>query len=124
MLRKLTVAAAFTTLVALAQPALAQKAGPNGGMVAGKAGHETELVVSPMELTVYVLHEGKPDDTTGTRIKAVIQQAGKNVSVDFVDVGGKKLVAKLVAPLEKGAIVVVTGKDHHGDAVSARYVVN
>ena len=54
----------------------------------------------------------------------MIQQAGKNVSVDFVDVGGKKLVAKLVAPLEKGAIVVVTGKDHHGDAVSARYVVN
>jgi hypothetical protein len=33
----------------------------------------------------------------------------------------KRLVAKLAAPLGKGAIVVLTGKDHHGDAVSARY---
>ena len=108
----------------MAQKAAAKKTGPNGGMVYGKDGHETELVVSPTELTAYVLHDGKADDTKGTKIKAVIQQAGKNASVDFVDAGGKKLVAKLAAPLDKGAIVVITGKDHHGDVISARYVVD
>ena len=123
MLRKMSLTAAVAALVATALPALAQKAGPNGGMVVGKAGHETELVVSPTELSVFILHDGQPDDTKGTKIKAVIQEAGKNATANFVDVGGKKMVAKLAAPLGKGAIVVVTGKDHHGDAISARYVV-
>ena len=109
---------------AFAQKAAPQKTGPNGGMVSGKNGHETELVVGPTELTAYVLHDGKADDTKGTKIKAIIQQAGKNASVDFADVGGRKLVAKLAEPLTKGAIVVVTGKDHHGDVISARFVVD
>jgi hypothetical protein len=109
---------------AFAQKAAPQKTGPNGGMVSGKNGHETELVVGPTELTAYVLHDGKADDTKGTKIKAVIQQAGKNTMVDFADVGGKKLVAKLAEPLAKGSIVVVTGKDHHGDVISARFVVD
>ena len=34
------------------------------------------------------------------------------------------MVGKLAAPLGKGAIVVLTGKDHHGDVVNARYVLN
>lgn len=122
MFKKLFISLAVVAPLALSVSALAQKAGPNGGMVVGKAGHETELVISPAELTVYVLHDGKADDTAGTKIKAVIQQDGKTATVDFKEAPGKKLVAKLAAPLAKGAIVVVTGKDHHGDAISARYV--
>jgi hypothetical protein len=124
MSKKIALALAILAPLALSVPALAQKAGPNGGMVSGTAGHETELVISATELTAYVLHDGKPDDTKGTKIKAVIQQAGKNMTVDFADVGGKKLVAKLAAPLTKGAIVVLTGKDHHGDVISARFTVD
>ena len=90
---------------------------------AGSGGHQTELVVSPTELTVYLLENGKPHDSKGTNMRAVIQQSGKTATVNFVDQQGKKLVAKLPAPLDKGAIVVLTGKDHHGDQFNARYVI-
>ena len=123
MLRYLILSIAVTAFVAAAQPVLAQKAGPNGGMVAGKAGHETELVVSPTELTVYVLDGGKAHSSKGVAMKAVVQEGGKTATLAFVDVDGKRLVAKLAAPLGKGAIVVLTGKDDHGDAISARFVV-
>jgi maltose-binding protein MalE len=123
MLRKSAFAAAAAILLALAQPALSQKSGPNGGLLAGKEGHETELVVSPTELTVYVIDHGKIHETKGVKIKAVIQDAGKTTSVDLAPADAKRMVAKLAAPLGKGAIVVLTGKDEHGDVINARYVL-
>lgn len=123
MLRSLILAAVSAVMLAAAHPALAQKAGPNGGLVAGKGDHQTELVVSATELAVYILDHGKPHETKGVKIKAVIQHEGKTVSVDLADAAGKKLVGKLPAPLAKGAIVVLTGKDDHGDVISARYVL-
>lgn len=111
--------------LAFAGSAIAQqKLGPNGGMVTGKNGHETELVVSPAELTVYILDDGKVHTTKGTKLKAVIQDGGKATPVELKEAAGDKLVGKLPAPLAKGAIVVLTGKDDHGDAISARYVIN
>jgi ABC-type transport system involved in cytochrome bd biosynthesis fused ATPase/permease subunit len=101
-----------------------QKAGPNGGMVAGKDGHETELIVSPAEMTVYILDEGKVHSTKGSNLKAVVQDGGKVTPIELKDADGKKLIGKLAAPLPKGAIVVLTGKDGEGHAVSARYVIN
>lgn len=111
--------------VALTTAAYAQqKVGPNGGLLAGKAGHETELVVSATELTVYLIDGGKAHSTKGASLRAVIQDAGKSTTVPLVDIENRKLVGKLSAPLGKGAIVVITGKDDHGDAVSARYTIN
>jgi hypothetical protein len=43
--------------------------------------------------------------------------------VPLVDVENRKLVGKLESPLGAGAIVVVTGKDDHGDVLSARYTI-
>jgi hypothetical protein len=105
-----------------ATPAFAQKSGPNGGLVAGSGSHQTELVVAPSELAVYLLEDGKAHESKGTTMRAVVQQGGKMTTINFTD-DGKKLVAKLAAPLEKGAIVVLTGKDHHGDLFNARYVM-
>jgi hypothetical protein len=122
MQRKLTVIVA-ALMLALAGPVLAQSKGPNGGLVSGAKGHQAELVVSPTELTVFLLEDGKPHESKGTTMRAVIQQAGKTTTVNFVDQKGEKLVAKLAAPLEKGAVVVLTGKDHHGDQFNARYVI-
>jgi len=122
MPRKLAGLIAGLALLAWAAPGLAQT-GPNGGMVAGAGSHKTELVVGPTELTVYLLEDGKPHESTGTTMRAVIQQAGKTTTVDFADQAGKKLVAKLPAPLDKGAIVVISGKDHHGDRFNARYAI-
>ena len=124
MLRNLALLIVTLGLLGTVAPTLAQTTGPNGGMLAGKGNHQTELVVSPTELTVYILHDGKADDTEGFNIRAVVQEGGKTTTIDFANQNGKRLVAKLAAPLGKGAIVVLTGKDHHGDAITARYVVN
>lgn len=109
--------------LSLSAAAHAQKAGPNGGMLGGKAGHETELVVSPNELTVYLIDGGKPHSTKGSSLKAVVQEAGKSKTIQLVDIDNQKLVGKLDAPLGKGAVVVISGKDDHGDAVSVRYTI-
>jgi hypothetical protein len=124
LMRKSALTMILALVLAAAQPALAQRAGPNGGLVAGKGGHQTELVVTPAEITVFILEDGKTHDAEGVKIRAVVQDGGKTASIDLVNVGGKKLVGKLSAPLGKGAIVVLSGKDDHGDVISARYVLN
>jgi hypothetical protein len=121
MRRKLAIVVG--TLAVLTAAALAQSKGPNGGLVSGASGHQAELVVSPTDLTVYLLEDGKPHKSKGATIRAVIQQAGKTTTLNLVDEKGEKLVAKLAAPLDKGAIVVLTGKDEHGDQFNARYVI-
>lgn len=93
-------------------------------MLARKGDHQTELLVSASELTVYLLDGGKPHNTKGVSINGVVQEGGKNTTINFAEQGGKRFVAKLLAPPGKGAIVVLTGKDDHGDSISARYVVN
>lgn len=109
--------------ILLVPSAHAQNAGPNGGMLAGKGGHETELVVTPTELTVYIIDHGKAHSTKGVSLRAIVQHGGKSTTVPLVDVENKKLVGKLESPLGAGAIVVVTGKDDHGDVLSARYTI-
>lgn len=120
MLRRHTVLVAMMAF--LATPLLAQT-GPNGGLVGGTGHHKAELLVSPTDLTVYLLEDGKPHDSKGTTMRAVIQQGGKTTTLTLADQDGKRLVAKLPAPLQKGAIVVLTGKDDHGDQFNARYVI-
>lgn len=123
MLRQLALVVTALALLSIAAPSHAQQKGPNGGLVAGTGGHQTELVVSPTELTVYILEDGKPHESKGATLSAVIQQSGKKSTLTFSDVKGEKLVAKLPAPLEKGTIVVLTGKDDHGERLNARYVI-
>ncbi len=126
MSRKLAALVAGLALLALAVPGLAQSGhngGPNGGLIAGTGHHKMELVVGQTDLTVYLLEDGKPHESKGTTMRAVIQQAGKTTTLNLADQDGKRLVAKLPAPLDKGAIVVLTGKDHHGDRINARYVI-
>ena len=124
MLRKLAFLIAALGLLGTAAPVLAQQAGPNGGLLAGKGDHQTELVVNPTTLTVFILHDGKVDDTNGVSLRAVVQEGGKTTTINLVNQNGKHLIGALAAPLGKGAIVVLTGKDHHGHAISTRYVVN
>jgi hypothetical protein len=118
---KIVLALLLTLL--LVPSAHAQNTGPNGGMLAGKGGHETELVVTPTELTIYIIDHGKPHSAKGVSLRAIIQQRGKSTTVPLANVDGKKLVGKLASPLGAGAIVVVTGKDDHGDVLSARYTI-
>jgi hypothetical protein len=123
MTRKLAFALTTAGLLATAGLVLAQQTGPNGGLLGGTGGHQTELVVSPTELTVYLLEEGKVIQSKGASFRAVVQQSGKTKTINLADQQGKRLAGKLDAPLEKGAIVVLTGKDSHGDQFNARYVI-
>ena len=123
MARLLAVILAAAGLLAASGYVLAQQTGANGGLLGGTGGHQMELVVSPTDLTVYLLEGGKPHETKGTNMRAVVQQLGKTTTINFVDQGGRKLVAKLPAPLDKGAIVVLAGSDHHGDRLNARFVI-
>lgn len=118
---KMILTLMFTVM--LIPTAHAQKIGPNGGMLAGKGGHELELVVTPGALTVYIIDHGKVHSSKGVSLRAIIQQGGKSTSVSLVDVESTKLVGKLDAPVASGAIVVVTGKDDHGDVLTARYTI-
>jgi hypothetical protein len=117
----LLAVAALAIVTAVSAMAQTKAKGPNGGLVAGKGGHQTELVLSPAEVAVYILDHGKAHDPQGVKVKADIQDGGKTTSVDLAS-DGKKLVGKLAAPVGKGAVVVLTGKDDHGDVISARYV--
>ncbi len=107
-----------------AATAQSAKTGPNGGMVAGKDGHEAELVVSPTEISIYLIDGGKSQPIGKSAVRAVVQQDGKTTTIALTSVENKRLVGALAAPLAKGAIVVLTGKDDHGHGVSARFVVN
>ncbi len=118
------VLAALALLFCAAGQTSAQKAGPNGGMLgAVSGGHQVELILSSTELTVYILENGKVHETTGAKMRAIIQQAGKTTTLDLADQGGKRLVGKLGAPVESGAIIVVSGKDKHGDVINGRFVI-
>jgi hypothetical protein len=122
-MRRLALTVASAAFAVVAGTVLAQSTGPNGGLVDGTGSHQTELVVNATEITIYLLEHGKPHDTKGASLRAVVQQGGKTTTINLADQGGTKLVATLPAPLDKGAIVVVTGKDSHGDRFSARYVI-
>ena len=122
MMRRLALTVASAAFAVVAGTARAQSTGPNGGLVGGTGSHQTELVVNATGITIYRLEQGKPHDTKGASLRAVVQQRGKTTTINLADQGGK-LVATLPGPLDKGAIVVVTGKDSHGDQFSARYVI-
>lgn len=117
------LALVLATACLLATAGLAQQTGPNGGLVAGTGAHKTELVVGLAQLTVYLLEEGKVHESKGANLRVVVQQGSKTTTINLADEQGKRLVGKLEAPLQKGAVVVVTGKDSHGDQFNARYVI-
>lgn len=123
MLRPLSLITTLLFLLGSSATTLAQEKGPNGGLVAGKGSHKTELVVTPTELVVYLLEDGKVHESTGTTMRAVIQQSGKTTTVNLADQGGKRLVGKLAEPAGAGAIIVLSGRDHHGDVFNSRYVL-
>ncbi len=114
---------ALAAVLGLAAPAWAQKTGPHGGLLSGKGSHQTELVVTATELTVYIIADGQTHETTGVTLRAVVQEGGKTSNLSFADDKGQRLVAKLPAPLPKGAIVVLSGKDDHGGSLTARHVI-
>ena len=98
--------------------------GTNGGAVVDAAGHHVEFVPSATELTFYL--SGEKDDpiaSSGAKMKAITQVAGKTAQLELVPVEPNKLVVKLTAPLASGAKVVMSGTLSDGHSLQARFVV-
>lgn len=121
-MRNTILGLALVATLGLAAPVLAQGTGPNGGMLSGGKEHAVELVVSPTAITVYLLDDGKVEAPKGANVRAVVQDGSKNETVALT-VDGNKLVGKLAAPLNKGARVVISGKDSHNHTVQGRFVI-
>ena len=98
--------------------------GPNGGAVVDVAGHHVEFVPSATEMTFYLTGEADaPIASTGAKVKAIAQDAGKTAQIDLAPVEPNKLVGKLTAPLTKGAKVVVSGVLSDGHSLQAKFVM-
>ncbi len=98
--------------------------GPNGGAVVDIDGHHVEFVPSATEMTFYLTGEADaPIASTGAKVKAIVQDAGKTGQIDLALVEPNKLVGKLAAPLAKGANVVVTGALSDGHRLQAKFVM-
>lgn len=123
MKRNIIAASALGLALALAGPALAQKAGKHGGQTAVVAGHhDAELVIEPAKVVLYLTNHGKPLSAKDNAIKVTIQDGAKKSEVKL-KVEADHLVGPLDAPLNKGAIVLLSGKTEDGHGVSARFTV-
>lgn len=123
MKRNILVTTALGLALALAGPALAQKAGKHGGQTAVVAGHhDAELVIEPSKIVLYLTNHGKPLSAKDNAIKVTIQDGAKKSEVPL-KVESDRLTGTLAAPLNKGAIVLLSGKTDDGHGVSARFTV-
>ncbi|MFA5950440.1 MAG: hypothetical protein WC807_09165 [Hyphomicrobium sp.] len=123
MPRSTLTASLLAVALAVSGPALAQKAGQHGGQTAVVAGHhDAELVIEPTRLVLYLTNHGKPLSAKDNTIKATVQDAGTKSEIKLT-VEGDHLVGPLSTPLNKGAIVLLSGKTEDGHGVSARFTV-
>ena len=121
--QKFLVAGALGLALVLAGPALAQKPGKHGGQTAVVAGHhDAELVIEPTRIVLYLTNHGKPLSAKDNAIKVTVQN-GPNKMELKLKVEADHLVGPLDVPLNKGAIVLLSGKAEDGHSVSARFTV-
>jgi hypothetical protein len=111
----------------VAYGAVAQNAnkGENGGDVVVMEGHPIEFVARGQELSFYILEDdGKtPTLTKGFSGRAVIQDAGKTISVALSPAEPNRFFAQLAAPLGAKARVVFSAKVP-GHTLQARFIAN
>ena len=98
--------------------------GPNGGAVVDVDGHHVEFVPSATEMTFYLTGEADaPIASTGAKVKAIAQDAGKTAQIDLAPVEPNKLVGRIATPLTKGAKVVVSGTLSDGHTLQAKFAM-
>jgi hypothetical protein len=120
---KYLLAGMLAAVIGLASDAGAQtKKGANGGMVVNSQGHPIEFVLKGQELTFYLIDDdGTPLATKGLRGRAVVQDAGKTLTVALQPAAPNMLVGKAEGPIGAKARVVFS-VNVPGHALTARYV--
>jgi hypothetical protein len=123
MLRRNLKMALVGLAIIASGPALAQKVGKHGGQTAVVAGHhDAELVIEPTRLVLYLTNHGKPLSAKDNAVRATVQEGGKKSEIKLT-VEQDRLVGALAQPLQKGAIILLSGKTEDGHGVSARFTV-
>jgi SpoU rRNA methylase family enzyme len=121
MIRSCLTVTTVALSLAIGGAALAQKAPKYGGQTAVVAGHhDAELVLKPDAILLYLSNHGKPLVPADDAIKATIQD-GANKTELLMKAEGDHVVAKLAAPVNKGAVILMSGKIG-GHGMSARFV--
>ena len=106
-----------------ATPAFAQRRGPNGGLLAGSAGHEVELLVEATSVRIYLIDHGRVGaPRAGATARLVIQEGQTSRTVNLV-ASGDAFAAMLETPIASGARVVVSGRMPDGHTVQGRFVI-
>ena len=78
--------------------------GPNGGQIVDDAGHHVEFTANGDQIVLYLSDTGDKPITSAQATGRVIVQAGSTqATVDLVPTLPNVMVAKLAAPLSKGA---------------------
>ena len=124
LLTTLVAAAVLGLAIISAATAHESAKGPNGGPVVDIAGHHVEFVPSATEMTFHLTAEADaPIASSGAKLKAIVQDAGKTAQIELTPVEPNKLVGKLTGPLTSGAKVVVTGVLSDGHTLQAKFVM-
>ncbi len=106
-----------------ATPAFAQRRGPNGGLLAGSAGHEVELLAEAASVRIYLIDHGRvAAPRAGATARLVIQEGQASRTVNLV-ASGDAFAATLDTPIASGARVVVSGRMPDGHTVQGRFVI-
>jgi hypothetical protein len=108
--------------------AQAPKKGANGGPVVVASGHPIEFVTKDQDVTFYFLDDdGTPLATKTMQGRAVVQDAGKTVTVPLSPSEPNKLVGKLAAPLGAKARVALSATfsaGGHKHTLQARFTTD
>jgi len=120
--RALSLAALLAAGAALAQTS---KPGPNGGQLAEQSGHFVEFTPASDRLVFHFLER----DTTASPMqggsgRAIVQDAGKTLTVALAYEAPNKLVGKLDAPLSASAKIALSARYPDGHAIQARFTSN
>ena len=97
--------------------------GPNGGQVVDDNGHHIEFTTKNNQVMVYLADDGdKPIATKDATGRVTVQDGAKQATVDLVATEPNLMTAKLEAPLQAGAKLVVSVKLADGHDVKVRFV--
>lgn len=97
--------------------------GVNGGQVVEDAGHHVEFTTKDGQVVLF-LTDGADKPLTSVKAtgRAIIQDSGKQATLDLVAAEPNMMTGKLGSPLSTGAKLVVSIKLGDGHDVKARFV--
>lgn len=117
------LALTFGVFLSAAASAHDMAKGANGGQVVEDAGHHVEFTTKDGQVVLF-LTDGADKPLTSVKAtgRAIIQDGGKQTTLDLVAAEPNMMMGQLGSPLSTGAKLVVSIKLGDGHDVKARFV--